>query len=147
MIVLAVPPLSFGQLRAAGASEVVSSTSDSLSSDPARLETPRRTLGLGGGMGVSTISSGEVVDYMNSLAAPSQRIEEFGTAVEFFISPEYQIGSSWGLKAEYAYLLKSHNVLGGGGIGSYDFTYSVHMPTLIFQYLIIREEDILAVIE
>ncbi len=94
---------------------------------------------VGGGMGVSAVSAGDVVDYMNTLAAPTERIDEFGTAVEFFISPEYQLNSSWGLKAEYAYLLKSFTVPTGQGIGNYDFTYEVHMPTVVLQYLIIRE--------
>lgn len=98
-----------------------------------------RYFGVGGGMGVSTVSAGDVVDYMNTLVAPSERIDEFGTAVEFFISPELQLNSSWGIKAEYSYLLKSYNVTGGGGLGTYEFTYDVHMPTLVLQYLIIRE--------
>lgn len=110
---------------------------DSLSSLYQR--TSGRWFSLGGGMGVSVVSPGDIVDYMNTLVAPEERIDDFGTAVEFFVTPEYRISTSWALKAEYSYLLKTFNVSGGSGLGTYEFTYEVHMPTLVLQYLIVRE--------
>ncbi|MFQ5797834.1 MAG: hypothetical protein ACE5H0_03960 [Bacteroidota bacterium] len=138
-IALLLPSISAGQQRGTDLGATFRASVGPDSADPPQRNAVSHYFGVGGGMGVSTVSAGDVVDYINTLATPTERIDEFGTAVEFFISPEFQLNASWGLKAEYSYLLKSYIIPAEGATGTYDFTYDVHMPTLVLQYLIIRE--------
>lgn len=91
-------------------------------------------VGLGGGIGVTIIRATDVVDYINAVSPSSQRLDDFASAGEFFGTAEIRIDDSWGLKVEYAYLIKSYTV-DQGGLGNYEYFYAVHMPTLMAQYL------------
>lgn len=88
-----------------------------------------------GGMGVHLISAPDVVDYINTIATFSQRVDDFGTVVDFFGGIEFPIDDAWGMKVEHSYLFKSYSVLGNLG-GTYDFFYAVHSPSLIIQRII-----------
>jgi hypothetical protein len=99
----------------------------------AQQETLERTVGVSAGMGVSYVDAPNVVEYLNKFASPSERASDFTSAVEFFVAPETWLSPSVVLKLEYAYLLKSYSL--GSSFGSYHFDYSVHMPTLILDYV------------
>ncbi len=88
-----------------------------------------------GGMGVHLVSAPDVVEFINTTSAFSQRVDDFGTAVDFFGGIEFPIDGEWGMKAEHSYLFKSYSVLGNLG-GTYDFFYSVHSPSLMVQKII-----------
>lgn len=90
------------------------------------------------GFGVSLISATDIVDYINGYTPSPGKVDDFGTAVEFFGASEFRLRPSWGLKVEYAYLLKSYNVPQAVG-GEYTFSYHVHMPTAVLQYRFIGE--------
>jgi hypothetical protein len=100
----------------------------------AQQETVERTAGVSAGMGVSYIDAPNVVDYLNTfVASPAERVSDFGSAVEFFVAPEKWLSPSIILRLEYAYLLKSYSISRSEGL--YHFDYSVHMPTLVLDYL------------
>jgi hypothetical protein len=86
------------------------------------------------GLGVSAHSDPSIVNYINALTLPplDQRLSDFSSASEFFITPEMQINEEWSVGLEYSYLLKSYNV---SGALPWNFSYSVQMPTLLAHYL------------
>jgi hypothetical protein len=87
------------------------------------------------GLGVSAHSDPSLINYLNTLTSPSpdQRLSDFSSASEFFITPEVQMSNEWAVALEYSYLLKSYNIVGGY---QWDFSYSVQMPTLLVHYLV-----------
>lgn len=87
------------------------------------------------GMGVEYLSAPDVVDFINALVAPYslQRVPEFKSAVQFFGAVAYPLSPDWVLKAEYLYMLASYNP--EVGVSS-DFTLTIHMPSVIFQYVL-----------
>jgi hypothetical protein len=99
----------------------------------AQQETVERTVGVSAGMGVSYIDAPNVVDYLNKFASPAERASDFTSAVEFFVAPEKWLSPSVVLRLEYSYLLKSYSL--SSSYGLYHFDYSVHMPTLVLDYL------------
>jgi hypothetical protein len=99
----------------------------------AQQETVERTVGVSAGMGVSYIDAPNVVDYLNKFAGPTERASDFTSAVEFFVAPEKWLSPSVVLRLEYSYLLKSYSLSRSEGL--YHFGYSVHMPTLVLDYL------------
>lgn len=96
-----------------------------------------RFLGIGTGMGVMTHSAPSLVDYINAASMPmaGQQLDEFSSAVELFIAPEFQISDDWILTLEYTALLKTYSITGRGGFQS-EFSYVVHMPTVLLQRLV-----------
>jgi hypothetical protein len=100
----------------------------------AQEESPKRSAGVSGGMGVSYIDAPNVVDYLNRFAGTDERVSDFASAVEFFAAPETWLSSDVILRLEYAYLLKSYSL--GSSNGVYRFDYSVHMPTVVLNYLL-----------
>lgn len=101
-------------------------------------DVPRRLLGINAGLGVSVVDAPDVVDYINLRFAPSSRLDDFATAAEFFAAAEVQWSDSWGAKLEYAYLLKSYEIPVANA-APFSFSYGIHMPTLMAQYLILGE--------
>lgn len=93
------------------------------------------TFSLYGGMGVKLGAAPAMVDYINTLADPSQRASEFATDVEFFGGAEFPLSDEWGGALEYAYLFKSYT-LPTSNAGTYTLFYNIHMPTAIAQYII-----------
>jgi hypothetical protein len=92
----------------------------------------RSNITVAAGMGVSYINPFDLVDYMNQFT--SQKVPDFSSAVEFFIAPETCLSEDFNVKLEYAYLLKTQNIV--GSFGSYSFDYSFHMPTVLLVYVI-----------
>jgi hypothetical protein len=94
-----------------------------------------RTFGVSAGLGVSLVHAADIVDYITTRYGPEPKLNDFATAAEFFGTAELQLSESWGAKVEYAYLLKSYDdaIAQSPGLR---FTYVVHMPTALVQYLI-----------
>lgn len=87
------------------------------------------------GMGLTYISAPDIVAYINSLAT-AQQTNELAAAGEFLIAPEIQISDLLALKLEYSYLTKPYNV-DVSNVGTYHFSYYLHMPSLVLSYLIV----------
>ena len=88
-----------------------------------------------GGMGVKLAAAPGLVDYINTIADPSQRAADFATDIEFFGGTEFPVSEEWGGALEYGYLFKSYT-LPTVNAGTYTIFYSVHMPTAMVQYVI-----------
>lgn len=88
------------------------------------------------GMGVEYFSAPDVVDFINALVAPyaGQRVPQFRPAVQFFGALVYPLSIDWVVKAEYLYMLASYTPEVTGV--SSDFTLTIHMPSVIFQYVL-----------
>jgi hypothetical protein len=99
------------------------------------LAAPGLAIGLGGGLGVTLIDAADVVDYINLTYQPSSKLQDFTTASEFFGAGEVRVSESWGVKLEYSYLLKSYSVAQPYG-PDYSFSYGIHMPVVMAQYLV-----------
>ncbi|MGB9773981.1 MAG: hypothetical protein ACP5JH_00635 [Bacteroidota bacterium] len=92
-------------------------------------------LAVAAGMGVTEIIAYDVVDYLNQFIIQREnRIDQFGTASEFFAAPEFRFGDSFSTKLEYAYLLKSYQIIQAEG--THDVAYAVHMPTFVLHRII-----------
>ncbi len=87
------------------------------------------------GMGVSAHADPSVVNYINQVALPppDQKLSQFASASEFFITPEIQVSEDWSVGVEYSYFLKSYTSI--GGTYQWDFSYTTQMPTLLVHYL------------
>ncbi|MGB2868441.1 MAG: hypothetical protein WBD36_08320 [Bacteroidota bacterium] len=90
------------------------------------------------GMGIDVHSAPSIVDYINALTVQgsTKNLDEFATATEFFVTPEFSVAGNWSVGLEYAYLLKSYSVNDGSGLSRWDFSYSMQMPTLLAHYVI-----------
>ncbi|MBI3585662.1 MAG: hypothetical protein HY088_00845 [Ignavibacteriales bacterium] len=100
---------------------------------------PLRFFEISGGMGISIHSTPSLADYINITARPRQLLDEFSSAVEFFITPELQVSEEWSMGLEYSLLLKSYTLDDRSGFSRSEFSYQVHMPTLLLHYLVIGE--------
>lgn len=98
----------------------------------AQSSSTRRDIAISVGMGVCYIKASGVVDYINQF---NNKVPDITTAVEFFAAPEFHFRSDLGLKLEYAYLLKSYTIAGPLP-GSFEFSYTVHMPTTVLFYVL-----------
>jgi hypothetical protein len=99
---------------------------------------PQGSVAFSAGMGVTYINVPNIVDYLNRYTSQADRASDFTAAVEFFAAPEVSLSSDLILKLEYAYLLKSYSLVESQGTFSFD--YSVHMPTLVLDYLLEGEK-------
>jgi hypothetical protein len=129
-------PYCDAQLKRADGEEVKRAL-QSLAVPPEEKIAPKSRAGISAGMGVSYVSPQDVVDYINGAVGSSQRLPEFKSAVEFFGALAFPITADWILKFEYTYLLGTYNV--SSQFGPAEFTFGVHMPTLIAQYVLIEE--------
>ena len=87
------------------------------------------------GMSVNAVAASDIVDYINSVSTYAQRVDDFASAVDFFGGVEFPVGKGWGMKLEHTYLVKSYNFPGNTG-GTYDFFYSVQVPSVLVQKVI-----------
>jgi hypothetical protein len=84
------------------------------------------------GMGIHMVAAPDIVEYINTVTTFSQRVDDFGTVVEFFGGAEFPVNKEWGIKFEHSYLFKSYTVPGNLG-GTHDLYYSVQSPSLLVQ--------------
>lgn len=92
------------------------------------------SFGVSAGMGVNIVRASGVVEYINSTALFSQRVDDWGTAVNFFGGIEIPINGEWNVRLEHSYLFKSYSFIGTNG-GTYDLFYSVNAPSILFQHV------------
>jgi hypothetical protein len=81
------------------------------------------------GLGVGAHSAPSLVDYISTTSG--QRLNDFASASEFFLTPEVQVTDDLSLAVEYSYLIKSYNV-----DPAWEFSYAVQMPSLLVHYLL-----------
>lgn len=87
-----------------------------------------RFVQVSGGLGVGAHSAPSLVDYIST--SSGQRMNEFASASEFFVTPEVQVADDVSLAVEYSYLIKSYNI-----DPAWEFSYAVQMPSLLVHYL------------
>lgn len=98
----------------------------------------KRFVVVSGGMGISAHSATSTADYISAvlqLGGPN-RISDFTSAIEFFVTPEVQVSEDWSLGLEYSYLVKSYRLSSSAGPGISEFSTSIHMPTAVVHYLV-----------
>jgi hypothetical protein len=89
-------------------------------------------MGFSAGLGVSYMRGIDIVDRINATGLTSERASDFNAGAEFFGAVAIPLNEDWVMKLEYAYLLIGYNVVPGG-----DFSTSVHMPTVVAQYVLV----------
>ncbi len=105
----------------------------------AEASTRIRSIGIIAGMGVNYHSMHDVVDRINGTSIGAQRAAEFKSGVEFFGAGSFPLSEDWALKLEYSYLLASYTQ--SSNFGNAEFSYGVHMPTLVGQYVLYAGES------
>jgi hypothetical protein len=99
-------------------------------------EMAARRAGFSAGLGVNYLSQRDVVDMLNGGYSLTKRLERYHVAVDFSGAFVLPLSEQFGLRFEYAYLL---NTLNSAGLyaGTTEFTTSVHMPSVVFEYCIL----------
>ncbi len=92
------------------------------------------TFSIYGGMGISFSAAPGLVNYLNTLADPTQQVSTFGSDVEFFGGAEFPLSVDWGGALEYSYLFKSYT-LPTSVAGTYTIFYNINMPTAMVHYV------------
>lgn len=97
---------------------------------------------LSAGLGADYINFPDVSDYITSITG--KRIKEFDGAPEFWASTEFKIGKDIAIKIDYSYISKQYNVeeTSTGVPLNYTFTYKVHSPVLVLNYLLFQEQEV-----
>jgi hypothetical protein len=90
------------------------------------------------GMGIDLHSANSIANYINLVAQPrlDQKLSDFSSAVEFYGVPEVQVSDDWSVGLEYGLLIKSYAMDDRGGDSRSEFSYQVHMPTLLVHRLV-----------
>jgi hypothetical protein len=83
-------------------------------------------------MGIDFVSTPKLKNYLE--ANYTDKLGDFSSAVNFSGSYSRMIGENKQLEFELGYLLNSYNA--SSDLGSYDVTYSLIMPTIIYNFLI-----------
>lgn len=94
------------------------------------------------GLGVNYINTPDVADYMISISG--RKVNEFDNALELWISPELKFKNDIAIKLEYSYITKQYNLeeTSTGVPLNYTFTYQLHSPIIILNYLIFQPQEI-----
>ena len=93
------------------------------------------------GMGIDMQSAISLANYINQMAQPRQdeRLYDYSSAVEFFAVPEVQVAREWSVGLEYAMLIKSYSIDDRSGYSRSDFSFNVHMPTVLVHWLLLGD--------
>jgi len=110
----------------------VTMTASTMFAQPDTSEAGRRLAGISAGIGVTMVLAHDIVDYVNFRYAPASKLDDFSSAAEFYGAGEAQVSEAWGIRIEYAYLLKSYSVPQPQG-PDFIFSYGVHMPMAVAQ--------------
>jgi len=115
--------------------------STNLIAQTADAQTSRRFIDFTVGMGVDLHSATSVVNYINLMAQPrlDEKVYDFSSAVEFYAVPEMQVSHDWSVGLEYSLLIKSYAIDDRSGYFRSDFSYQIHMPTVLVHRLILGE--------
>ncbi len=94
------------------------------------------------GLGVNYMNTPDVVDYIISISG--KKVNEFEKALELWIAPEFKFKNDIAIKLEYSYITKQYNLeeTSTGVPLSYTFTYQLHLPVIILNYLIFQPQEI-----
>jgi hypothetical protein len=120
------------------ASSIVSTK---LAAQPAGDQADRRFIDFTAGMGIDLHSATSVVNYINLMAQPriDEKVNDFSSAVEFYAVPEMQVSQNWSMGIEYSLLIKSYAIDDRSGFSRSEFSYQIHMPTVLLHRLIVGE--------
>jgi hypothetical protein len=104
-------------------------------------QTSRRFIDFTVGMGIDIHSATSVVNYINLIAQPriDEKVNSFSSAVEFYAVPEIQVSHDWSVGLEYGLLIKSYAIDDRSGFSRSDFSYQIHMPTLLLHRLFLGD--------
>ena len=86
-----------------------------------------------GSMGIDFVSVPSLKDYLE--LNYTDRLSDFSSAVNFSGAYSRMVGESSQLEVELGYLLNSYNA--GSSNGNYDLTYSLLMPSVLYNYVLI----------
>ena len=95
-------------------------------------------IGISAGLGVNYHNAKDIVDRINGNSVTTQRISSFKSGAEFFGAVSFPILPDWAVKIEYSYLLASYSQ--PTNFGNAEFSYHVHMPSVIAQYILYEAE-------
>lgn len=93
------------------------------------------TIAVYAGMGVHQVAVPDLVEYVNTVALSSQRVNDFGIGIGFFGGVQIPVSADWGVAIDHTYLFRSASFTANLG-GTYDVLYSVQAPTLIVQRIV-----------
>jgi hypothetical protein len=112
-----------------------------LIAQPAEEQTGHRFIDFTMGMGVDLHSAPSVVNYINLMAQPrlNEKVYDLSSAVEFYAIPEMQVSQNWSVGFEYSLLIKSYSIDDRTGYSRSEFSYQIHMPTLLVHRVILGE--------
>ncbi|MCW5894051.1 MAG: hypothetical protein KIT50_00500 [Bacteroidetes bacterium] len=99
----------------------------------------KQRIGFSAGMGVNFHNAQDLVARVNGSGAVSQRADEFNSGVEFFGAAFVPMGPDWVMKAEYVYMHGSYSLRSVIANGVAEFAYTVHLPGVIVQYVLVDE--------
>lgn len=88
-----------------------------------------------GGMGISFKSNPSLKDYLDNIFTGGDELADFTSAVTFFFESDYEINTTFDLGLEYEAKIYSYNT-SFGGLGTYDFSYLAHSPSVLAYYVI-----------
>ena len=84
-------------------------------------------------MGIDFVSVPALKDYLE-LNKYTDRLSDFSSAVNFSGSYGRMVGENSQLEVEIGYFLNSYN--SSSGLGNYDLTYSLLMPSVLYNYVV-----------
>jgi hypothetical protein len=109
-----------------------------VAAQPVDDQASRRFIDFTAGMGVDLHSASSIVNYVNLVGQPrpEEKLYDFSSAVEFYAVPEIQVSQKWSVGLEYSLLIKSYSIDDRTGFSRSEFSYQVHMPTLLVHRLV-----------
>jgi hypothetical protein len=93
-------------------------------------------IGISAGMGVSYHAAQDIVDRINGSGVITQRVGDFKSGVDFFGAVSVPVSRDWAVKGEYVYMLSSYSLPSIISVHNAEFSYNIHMPTLVGQYIL-----------
>jgi hypothetical protein len=88
------------------------------------------------GMGVNYHTAQDIVNRINGSGVVTQRVSDFKSGVDFFGSVSVPLSRDWVVKGEYVYMLSSYSLPSSVSVRNAEFSYNIHMPTLVGQYIL-----------
>ena len=104
-------------------------------------ETRAKFFDVTAGLGINAHFAHTVANYINVLAQPrpDQRVDIIVSAPEFFASSDLQFADEWSAGIEYSLFVKSYSIEDRSGYARSEFSYQVHMPTILVHRLMFGE--------
>ncbi len=109
-------------------------TPERLSAQDQTTAADSRVVQISAGMGIDGVRAKSMTDWMTEEAKPADQLGLFATAIEFFVTPEVQVGENWSIGVDYSYLFSSRTI--DGSTGRWTFAYQAHLPIAQVHYLL-----------